>query len=68
MKSTEIKELTLKEILERIESEKDSLMKMKLNHSISPLENPNKIKEAKKNIARLRTEITQRELNQKVKS
>jgi len=62
MKSPEIKELSTKEILERIDTEKQALVRMKLNHAISPLENPNKLGEARRYIARLKTEIRQREL------
>lgn len=64
MKTSEIKELTLKEIEERIENEKSQLLKLRLNHSISPLDNPMKITETRKNIARLKTILRQRNLNQ----
>ena len=37
MKISEIKELTTKEIAERIETEKEKLTRMKLNHAVSPL-------------------------------
>ncbi len=60
MKNEEIKELTDIEIIERIENEKQFLTKLRLNHAISPLDNPLKLKEAKKNIARLKTEQTKR--------
>ena len=65
MKSSEIRELTTQEILERIDNEKTSLVRMKLNHAITPLDNPNKIKETRGNIARLLTELRYRELNEK---
>lgn len=65
MKSTEIRELSIKEILERIDNEKTTLVRMKLNHAITPLDNPNKLSEMKKTIARLITELRQRELNDK---
>ncbi|MFN2313175.1 MAG: 50S ribosomal protein L29 [Bacteroidales bacterium] len=42
-------------------------MRMKLNHAISPLENPQKIKESRKTIARLMTEKHRREMNDKTK-
>ncbi|HPD96377.1 MAG: 50S ribosomal protein L29 [Bacteroidales bacterium] len=64
MKTAEIRELTDKEIEERIELEKTNLVKIKLNHSISPLDNPMKINETRKNIARLKTILTQRKSNQ----
>ncbi len=65
MKTSEIKELTNKEILERLQTEKDSLLRMKMNHAISPLENPLQIKFARRNIARLKTILHQREINEK---
>ena len=63
MKTSEIKELTTAEIQERLATEKEQLTRMKLNHSISPLDNPLQIREARKTIARLETELRQRELN-----
>ena len=62
MKATEIRELSTKEIEEKIQVEQEALNKMKLNHVITPLENPNQIKEAKKTIARLNTILREREL------
>jgi len=66
MKSSEIKDLTTKELVEKVEDEKALLVRMKLNHTISPLDNPNKIGEAKRLIARLKTEMRKRELENKV--
>jgi large subunit ribosomal protein L29 len=60
MKPSEIKELTVKEIEERIESEQGHLTQLKLNHAVSPLDNPMKIRETKKNVARLKTELSKR--------
>ncbi|MCK7539232.1 MAG: 50S ribosomal protein L29 [Marinilabiliales bacterium] len=62
MKSSEIRELSNQELLEHIDNEKTSLVRMKLNHAISPLENPQKIKESRKTIARLMTEKRKREI------
>ena len=67
MKSSEIRELSNQELLERIDNEKTNLVRMKLNHAISPLENPQKIKESRKTIARLITEQRKREINEKSK-
>jgi large subunit ribosomal protein L29 len=63
MKNAEIKELTTKEIQERIDAEKETLVRMKLNHVVSHLDNPMKIKFSRKNIARLMTELHSRSLN-----
>ena len=65
MKIKEVKELTTKEIQERIDADTAQLVRLKLNHSISPLDNPSKIKEARRTVARFKTELRQRELNQK---
>ena len=64
MKNSEIKELTTKEIVERIDVEKDKLTRMKLNHAVSPLDNPITLKEVRRNIARLNTEVRKRELTE----
>ena len=63
MKMTEIKGLETKELAERIESETAKYNQMKLNHAVTPLENPSLIKAARRDIARMKTELRQRELN-----
>lgn len=63
MKTNEIKEFTDKELLERLEAEKSHLTRLKMNHAISPLDNPLQIKDVRRNIARFATELRQRELN-----
>lgn len=67
MKNSEIRELSQADILERLEAERELLDKSKVNHAISPLENTNVIREYKKNIARLLTELRARELAEKQK-
>lgn len=64
MKSSEINELTLRELEERIDNEKNFLTKMKLNHAISPLDNPLKIRGVRRDIARLQTEFQRRKLTE----
>jgi large subunit ribosomal protein L29 len=61
MKYSEIQQLTDKELQERIGEEKLSFSKMRLSHVVSPLENPNKIPETKRDIARLLTERNKRQ-------
>jgi large subunit ribosomal protein L29 len=65
MKNSEIKELSTKDILERIEDQKMVLYKAKLNHAVSPLENPNILKDYRITIARLKTELNKRKLTEK---
>jgi ribosomal protein L29 len=60
MKTREIKELTNSELAERLQSEKSHLDHLKMNHSISPLDNPMQIKDVRRTIARLNTELSQR--------
>ena len=64
MKTSEINELTTKEIVERIQIEQENLVRLKLNHAVSPLDNPMKIKENQRDIARLKTVLRDRELNE----
>ena len=63
MKTSEIKDLTTEEIREKIDTDKAALTKMKMNHAVSPLENPMLIRTTRRNIARLMTELRKRELN-----
>ena len=60
MKYTEILELTDQELQERLDNEKDYLSRLKLNHAISPLDNPNKIVESRRSVARMMTELNRR--------
>ncbi len=64
MKSSEIKELSIKELEERLESEETMLVRMRMNHAVSPLDNPNKIVETRKNVARLKTEMRTRQIQE----
>ena len=66
MKSSEIRELTAEELGERLESEENMLVRMRMNHAVSPLDNPHKIVETRKNIARLKTEVRARQINQQL--
>ncbi len=60
MKSSVLVELTKKELSERLDNEKDYLLRLKLNHAISPLDNPMKIRETRQNIAKIITELNKR--------
>jgi large subunit ribosomal protein L29 len=63
MKIKEIKELETKDLAERIKEEVAKYNQMKLNHAITPLENPSLIKAARRDIARMKTVLRERELN-----
>jgi large subunit ribosomal protein L29 len=68
MKTSEIKELSTKELKERIYSENELMIRMKLNHAVSPLDNPIKIRDSRKNVARMKTELVKRLSIEKSKS
>lgn len=58
MKREEIKALSVAQLGEQIGAEKDRLLKLKFAHAVSPVENPMRIRESRKLIARLYTELT----------
>ncbi len=60
MKAREAKEMTPAELAERIEAEKANLGKLKVNHAVSPIENPQNIKTARRDIARMMTILHQK--------
>jgi len=61
MKNTEITGLNLAELKEKIVSEKENLRKMTFAHQVSAIENPMRIKETRRLIAKLKTELTAKE-------
>jgi large subunit ribosomal protein L29 len=65
MKNSEIKDLGTQEILDRLKEEKAHLTEQRLNHAVSQLDNPHKITETKRFIARLNTELRKREIGAK---
>jgi len=65
MKSSVIKEMTTDELKERLEEEQKQLNKLKMNHTVSPLDNPMVITQSRKVIAKIKTELRTRELETK---
>ena len=63
MKIAEIRELSTAELQERVEAEVTRYAQMKMNHAISPLENPELLKRLRRDIARMKGELRSRELN-----
>ena len=63
MKIAEIRELSTAELKERVETEVTRYAQMKLNHAISPLENPEELKKLRRTVARMKSELRSRELN-----
>ncbi len=62
MNNAEIREMTDAEIFDRIDENQVILNRKKLDHAVSPLENPNEIQILRREIARLKTEIRRREI------
>jgi len=60
MKQSIVNDLTTEEILEKVKEERTSYVKMKMAHSVSPLDNPLKLKASRRAIARMETELKKR--------
>ena len=61
MKASEVREMSIADLRERIELEKANLNTMKINHTISPLEDTSKISKTRKDIARMMAILAQKE-------
>lgn len=61
MKTTEIRELSVADLQERIEAEQAALQSLKLNHAVSPVENPTTIRKARRDIARMMTVLAEKQ-------
>ena len=65
MKKEEIKELSTADLKERLAQMEKEYLQLKVNHAVTPVDNPAKITADRKMIARVKTELRQRELNNK---
>ncbi len=66
MKNKEnIKDMSTADLQEKLEQTREQLVRLRLNNAVSPLENPNQIRNTRKNIARYLTELRRRELETK---
>jgi len=63
MKNSEINTLSVDELNEKLEAEKETLQKLRFAHAISPIENPMKIRQSRKLVARLNTALRAKELS-----
>ena len=64
MKITEVREMSIADLRDRIEFEKNNLDTMKLNHAVSPLEDTSKIRKTRQDIARMITILAEKEKQQ----
>jgi len=62
MKQKVIREMSTSELRERLDEERKQLRKLKMNHAVSPLENPMKIKAYRQTVARILTELHSRDV------
>ena len=60
MKSAEIKDMSIQDLQERTEAEKAKLSQLKVQHAVSPIENPSIIKKSRRDIARMLTILRQK--------
>ena len=60
MKTAEIKDMSVQDLQERIVAEKARLATMKVQHAVSPVENPSEIKKTRRDIARMMTILRQK--------
>jgi large subunit ribosomal protein L29 len=60
MKQAIVKDLTTDEIRDKIKDERNSYVKLKMAHAVSPMDNPMKIRASRRAIARLITELQKR--------
>jgi large subunit ribosomal protein L29 len=67
MKQEVVKELSTADLIERIEEERKHLTRIRMNHAVSPLENPHQISNNRRTIARLETELRKRVIEEKSK-
>ena len=65
MKTSEVREMSIADLQDRIQVERNRLENMKLNHAISPLENTSEFKKIRKDIARMITILAEKENDQK---
>ncbi len=61
-KQQSLRELSINDLNDRLDSDRSQLVKMRINHSVSPIENPHAISDCRKDIARILTELRRREI------
>ena len=64
MRSEVIREMTLEEVTDMLNERHEQFTKLRLSHSVSPLENPLQLRQVRRDVARLRTELERRKNNQ----
>ena len=62
MKNSEIREMSVEDLQEKLDALKKQYTDLKITHAVSPIENPIQLKSIRKTVARIETELTNREL------
>ena len=62
MEVSVLKEMPSNELNDLLATEQEKLIKMKMSHAVSPLENPQQIKFTRRKVARILTEISKRRI------
>ncbi len=65
MKKENFAEVSTQDLRDRLDVMEKDYAQLKINHAVSPLDSPAKITHARKEIARVKTELRMRELNKK---
>jgi large subunit ribosomal protein L29 len=61
-KGTDLNELTLQELQDKLQDERSTLTKLRFNHTVSTIENPMQLRSKRKEVARILTELRKREI------
>lgn len=61
-KKDDLKDLTALELQDKLQTERETLTKLRFNHAVSPVESPAQLRSSRKNVARLLTEKRRREI------
>ena len=61
-KKESLRELSISDLNDRLDADRLQLVKMRLNHAVSPIENPRNMRSTRKDIARILTELRRREI------
>jgi large subunit ribosomal protein L29 len=62
-KGQELNDLTVQELQDKLQEERGTLTKLRFSHTVSPIESPVQLRQKRKDVARILTELRKRELN-----
>ena len=65
MNQEDVKQFVTEDLVAKIASETAELKRLEFNHAVTPLDNPLSIRAKRRDVARLRTELTKRNKEKK---